>query len=146
MSITRHFPPIVRQTLQDSCWAAALESWSRVDPQITDVRQPALISRWGEGATGGITPAVKIPVIAAAYGLAWGGFPSSQLEGYLRSRLPGSHVFCAYTRGRFTHAVLIYRLSGGGNVSYMDPDGGHDRWRSLDWFRQRGPYVLMRKR
>jgi hypothetical protein len=88
---------------------------------------------------------VKIPLIAAAYGLAWGGFAPAALEGYLQKRLPGSHVFCADTRGRFTHAILIYRLSSRGNVSYMDPDGGHDRWQSLDGFRQRGPYVLMRK-
>ena len=146
MSITRRMPPIVAQTLEDSCWAAVLESWSRVDPQIPDLRQDALVRRWGEGPTGGITPVRKIPAIAETYGLAWGGFPSSALEGYLRQHLPRSHVFCAYTRGTFTHAVLIYLLSGRRNISYMDPDDGHYRWRPLSWFLQRGDYALMRKR
>jgi hypothetical protein len=145
MNITRRMPPIVAQSLADSCWAAALESWSRVDPQINDVRQDALISTWGEGATGGITPALKIPRIAQAYHLGWGGFAPTAFEGYLRDHLRGSHVFCAYNRGPFLHAVLVYRLSDRGNVSYMDPDGGHDRWKPLRWFTQRGPYVLMRK-
>lgn len=53
MSISRRIPPIVAQTLIDSCWAAALESFSRVAPHIPDHSQTALISSWGEGATGG---------------------------------------------------------------------------------------------
>lgn len=146
MSITRRMPPIVAQTLEDSCWAAALESWSRVDPRIRDTRQQALIDRWGEGSTGGITPVTKIPLIAEAFNLMYGGFESGSLESYIRQHLPAGHLFCAYTRGTFTHAVVIYRFSSRGNVSYMDPDGGHDRWKPLSWFLDRGPYVLMRRR
>lgn len=146
MTITRRFPPIVAQTLTDSCWAAALESWTRVDPRMADRRQAALIQQWGEGPTGGITPAAKIPVIAGAMGLAWGGFDANGLVPYITQHLPNSHIFCAYTRGGFTHAVMIYRLSDRGNISYMDPDGGHDRWKPITWFQARGPYVLIRKR
>ena len=145
MSISRHRPPIVRQTHVDSCWAAVLECWSLVDGRIPRQQQQPLIHHWGEGDTGGITPATKIPIIAAALGLAWGGFPADSLVGYLEDHLPESHIFCAYTRGAFTHAILIYRFSDRNNISYMDPDGGHDRWKEIDWFLDRGPYVLMRR-
>lgn len=90
MTISRILPPLVAQTLDDSCWAAVLASWSRVDPRIPALHQADLVRRWGEGATGGITPAAKI--------------------------------------------------------SYMDPDGGHDRWKAIAWFLARGPYEVMRKR
>lgn len=146
MSFSRRRPPLVRQTHADSCWAAVLESWSRVSGRFPDQRQSALIARWGEGPTAGITPLNKIPQIAAAFGLGWGGYPGTDLVGYLEQHLPDSHVFCAYSRGSYTHAVLVYRFSDAGNVSYMDPDGGRDRWRPSDWFMQRGPYVLMYKR
>ncbi|MGE5715384.1 MAG: hypothetical protein ACM369_01945 [Acidobacteriota bacterium] len=145
MSISRRRPPIVRQTHADSCWAAVLESWSIVDGHIPRQHQQALINQWGEGGTGGITPLTKIPVIASALGLQWGGFPPESLVTYLEGHLPRSHVFCAYTRGAFTHAILIYRFSDRNNISYMDPDGGHDRWKDIDWFLARGPYVLMRR-
>ncbi len=144
-TITRRLPPMVAQTLVDSCWAAALESWSRVDPRIPNRTQASLITTWGEGATGGITPAIKIPTISATMGLTWGGFAPSGLVPFLTTHLQNSHVFCAYTRGRFTHAVVIYRISERGNISFMDPDGGHDRSHSISWFLAHGPYVLMRK-
>lgn len=145
MNITRHLPAIVAQTQLDSCWAAVLESWSRTDSRVGHQRQADLVRRWGEGPTGGITPATKIPMISNVLGLAWGGFAGPTLGRYLTDHLPRSHVFCAYTRGAYTHAVLIYRLSERGNVSYMDPDGGHDRWHPLSWFAGRGPFVLLRK-
>lgn len=145
MSISRIRPPIVRQTHVDSCWAAALESWSRADPRIPRQHQEALVTRWGEGATGGITPAIKIPRIAATFGFQFGAFQPTDIVGYLEDHLPHSHIFLAYTRGRYTHAVIVYRFSDRNNLSYMDPDGGHDRSHYIDWFMDRGPYVLMRR-
>ena len=65
----------------------------------------------------------------------------------IQEHLPHSHVFCAYKRDSFAHAVLIYRLSGPSqnHVSYMDPDGGYHRWHTTDWFAANGPMVVMRK-
>lgn len=68
-----------------------------------------------------------------------------ELVSYVERHLPDSYVFCAYTRGSFTHAVLIHRFSDNGDISCMDPDGGHQRTHRSDWFMHRGPYVLMRK-
>lgn len=99
MTITGVFPPIVAQTLTDSCWAAALESWTRVDPQMPDRRQAALIQQWGEGPTGGITPAAKIPVIASAIGLAWGGFDANGLVPYITAPSAQSHLLRVHARG-----------------------------------------------
>lgn len=145
--INRQPPARVRQTLIDSCWAATLESWSRVDSRISDVTEAEMIAAYGEGETGGITPVTKIPLIAARFGLRYGGFTGPQLRQYLLDHLPHSHVFCAYKRGTYSHSVLIYRLSGQHltHVSHMDPDGGYHRWNTLDWFAARGPMALMRK-
>jgi len=143
--INRREPPIVPQELNDSCWAAAIESWSRVEPRIVRQSQSTLISRWGEGETGGITPNNKIPIISDALNLQWGGFAGSALGDYLTQHLPSSHVFCAYSISGFLHSVMIYRFSESRNVSYMDPNGGSYRWRSLNWLSNHGPFVLMRK-
>ncbi|HEX8569733.1 MAG TPA: papain-like cysteine protease family protein [Caulobacteraceae bacterium] len=143
-SITRRTPPMVEQTLTDSCWAASLQSWSRADGRIPNQDQQALIARYGEGATGAITPTVKIPQIAASLNLRQGAFRRQDLVPYLQSHLGNSHVFCAYTVGEFTHAVVIYRLSERDNISYMDPNGGRDRSNSVAWFKDREPFVMMR--
>jgi hypothetical protein len=146
MAIDRLVPPHVAQTLEDSCWAAVLESWSRVDLCLVRQEQSALIARWGEGPTGGITPARKIPLIAHALGLQWGAFRSGrEVSSYLQRHLPDSHIFFAYTVSRqFTHSVLIYRLEGD-DLWVMDPDRGRHRRRSLSWLGTRDPFVLLRR-
>ncbi|SRR6478672_3843692 len=146
-------PPRVRQSEQDSCWAATLESWSRVDSRITAVTEAQMIREYGEGPTGAITPTTKIPVLAKQFGLKANAYNGEDLEDYLEEHLKFSHIFCAYKRdtetAKFHHAVLIYRLSGQRerkiHVSYMDPDGGFHRSRTLDWFAVNGPLVVMRK-
>lgn len=40
LSITRALPPSVAQTRRDSCWAAVLESWTRVAKQV-QIMDPA---------------------------------------------------------------------------------------------------------
>ena len=145
MNLTRHRPPIVAQTHVDSCWAAVLESWSIVDGRIPRQHQQPLIHRWGEGGTGGITPLTKVPVISASLGLSWGGSDSDGLVTYLESHLPESHVFCAYRRGAFCHAILIYRFSDRNNIP---PHGSRRRPRPLERHAvvpSRRPYTLMRR-
>jgi hypothetical protein len=143
--ISRTCPGWVRQTLENSCWAAVLESWSRADPRMMRLRQQSLITTWGEGPTGGITPVTKIPQIAAAYNLQWGGFRSGELTGFLTNHLASSYIFCAYTIPGWTHAVLIYRLRDN-DVAFMDPDYGRYRVKSLTWIENHGPFAVMRLR
>lgn len=140
--ISRPRPPRIQQSLADSCWAAVLESWSTIDNRIAVQNEQALIDRYGEGDTGGITPAMKIPMLARAFGLRWGGYASSALHGHLLQYLPTSHVFCAYRNGQFQHAVLVYGYDGT-TLRIMDPYGGEHRTRTLTWLRNRGPYAIM---
>ena len=144
MAISRPRPPVVRQRMRDSCWAAVLESWSQADRRVSAGTQDDLVALFGN-TTGGITPATHIPLIASQYGLAWGGFQSGQLGAYLNQHLAASHIFCAYARIGYHHSILIYRLAND-NVSYMDPDPGRYRTQPLSQLEVRGPFALMRAR
>ena len=153
-NIFRNIPPSVVQTLEDSCWAAVLESWSHVDPRFNpQLHQNNLIRRFGEGDTGGITPVSKIPAIAMACDLSYLDYQSGDgFLGYLTRYLPTSHIFCSITVRQFMHSVLIHSLFdnrdmlGGVSVRYMDPNDGLHHGQSLEWFQQRAPLLVMRKR
>lgn len=128
-------PPRVRQTLENSCWAAVLDSWSRAAHWPTRLEQAALIAQWGEGPTGGITPEVKIPAIASAYGL---NMPTTRFRwvgNYLREHLAASYIFCVYfdPLTNYMHTVLVFRM-GDRDVHAMDPNGGFYRSWTLDSF------------
>ncbi len=142
--ISRACPETVVQSLENSCWAAVLESWSIVEPRIQRQHEQNLIDRWGEGPTGGITPARKLPTVAAEFGMAYTGLAGGYLENYLRLYLHDSHIFCAYTLPGFTHAVLIYML-GPDRLAFFDPHRGHYRVRDLEWIEQKGPFAVLRK-
>lgn len=145
MIITKQRPPTEVQHLKNSCWAAVIESWSRADKNIPVQLQRSLYRRWGEGPTGGITPKTKIPVIAQALGLQWGGFRSSELCGYITQHLRNSYVFVAYTvSSQYTHAVLVYYLDNN-HIAYMDPYRGEYIMRSRGWIEQKGPFAVMRR-
>jgi hypothetical protein len=148
--IFRLFPVLVTQTLQDSCWAAVLESWPRVDSRFNHhLSQAVLIRAYGEGDTGGITPASKIPMIAASLNLNWTTCGGSGLVDYLRQHLAASYIFCGYSVRQFIHSVLIYYYDeepSGPIVQFMDSDGGRLVRRPVDWVESHAPLVLMRKR
>ena len=65
----RQRPPRVGQSLSDSCWAAVIESWSTIDRRVPRQAEDSLIAGYGEGPTGGINPATKIPELARLLGL-----------------------------------------------------------------------------
>lgn len=133
-------PPVVAQTLSDSCWAAVLESWSRSSQHpFPAVQQQAMIAKFGEGRTGGITPARKIPEIARAYQLAFDVCYVLNFELTLMGQLPRGLVFVARllappgSQGaagqglRQCHAELVYGNDDNGNLLIMDPNGGRLR-------------------
>lgn len=143
--IGRACPGWVRQTLENSCWAAVLEAWSRVDPRMPTLRQQELISRWGEDDTGSINPERKIPPIARACNLSYEVVEGRRSIRYLSRHLGGSHIFCSYNVGAWSHSVLIYRLRDE-DVSVMDPDGGRYRLISCSWFQGQDVLLFMRIR
>jgi len=142
-----HIPSLVHQTLENSCWAAVLECWSRNDPQMPQgLRQQDLIDRWGEGPTGGITPEIKIPQIARAYGLRLPDGRFRSVVPYLQSHLDTSYLFCASSvpGSAFMHSVLIYRVRAN-NVDAMDPDRGrYHTWHIAD-FENLGAHIVMHR-
>jgi hypothetical protein len=152
MVIARSMPPVVTQTLENSCWAAVLESWSRIDPRFTrQLSQDLLIDAFGEGDTGGITPISKIPIIAGSYDMRHDPVEARGLGTYLTHYLPTSHIFCAYAVRQYMHSLLIYRMSDIGQIRYMDPNGfelgtGMYRSNNLEWFIEHAPLYVMRKR
>lgn len=167
-TIVLNRPPHVPQLWDDSCWAAVLESWEISSRPINiklpasqageEPGQEAMAAAWGEGPTKGLTPAAKIPVIAAACGLDSGNnkaYEGNKLKQYLADHLNKGYVFCAYKVPGGFHAVLIYKCDEQG-CCYMDPNTGHPDapshqncgfwWCNWQWFINRGPLILMRKK
>ena len=144
----RRTPPMVRQTLVNSCWAAVLESWSRVNAHVAGgaLRQQDLITRWQEDPTGGITPATKIPMIAAELRLQMPRAHFRYITPFLESTLQTSHVFCAYfdSQSGFMHTVLVYRVENG-RITAMDPNVGPVRSWAMAAFEAYGSYNVMYK-
>jgi len=140
-------PPRVGQRLSDSCWAAVLESWSGATPAPFSLqRQEELIQRHGEGATGGITPAEKVPLLAGRLGLTWKVEQGAKINHYINQHLRSGLIFCAYPIRNFCHAVLIYGADTSGRIAIMDPNhGGRFSSHSDTWFAGRGNLILMRK-
>ena len=88
----------------------SLDTMNNAQPNTKPQAQATLIQTYGEGPSGGITPTTKIPALCRAFGLEYRVFVGQELQHYLQEHLPHSHVFCAYKRESFAHAVLIYRL------------------------------------
>ncbi len=109
-------------------------------------RQQELITRWQEDPTGGITPATKIPVIAAELGLQRPQAHLRFITSFLESTLRISHVFCAYfdSQSGFMHTVLVYRVENG-HITAMDPNVGPVRSWPCAAFEAYGSYNLLYK-
>lgn len=145
--MSQNVPPLVRQTRQDSCWAAVLESWSRADRRMPQgLQQQQLIDQWGEGPTGGINPEVKIPRIAAAYGLQVPRESFRFVLSYLERHLDSSYVFCASSvpGSIYMHSVLVYGIRGS-NILTMDPDRGRLHPWNIGEFENLGAHVVMHR-
>jgi len=144
MVIARTCPPWVRQSLVDSCWAAVLEAWARVDPRLPTFRQQPLIDEHGEPTTGGLNPEAEIPLIAGPNGLVHKVRTSGQAIHYIRSYLRQSHIFVCYSVPGYMHSVLVYRLRDN-DVSFMDPYDVQYKNRPHRWLETKGPFVFIRK-
>ncbi len=146
--IAKTCPGSIRQTDDDSCWAAVLEAWGRADPLGPQVRQAPLITRWSDEDYGGISGA-QMDRLARSLGLQsiflgrrgrMGRSPISTIQ----TNLPTSYVACVYTVRRFSHTVLVYRLRDN-DVSVMDPNGGRYLNLSHSWLGSHGPFGLLWK-
>lgn len=144
MAVTHPALPRVAQTHPDTCWAAALESWSRSSLRpFPVVTQAALAQEYGEGATRGITPAKKIPKIAARFLLSQSELTATFFRERIEEKLSRGIVFCAYPVGRYCHAVLVYGCTDDGGIHIMNPDGGRFELVSAAQMALRGRFIVM---
>jgi hypothetical protein len=146
--IAKACPGSIRQTENDSCWAAVLEAWGRADPLGPQVRQANLITRWSDQLRGGISGA-EMERLARSLSLQGvflgmrGRMVRSPIP-TIRAQLPTSYVSCMYTVGTYSHTVLIYRVRDS-DVSVMDPNGGRYLNLSHSWLVSHAPYGLLWK-
>jgi hypothetical protein len=130
MLLKQSCPPWVRQTYTDSCWAAVLDAWLRMNdgPAGSDT-QEQLVSRWSTRSGGGLDPN-RLDEIALWYGLILQPTdPAKTISGasarhVMESALKMSCVFFSFLNPKngFWHTVLVYRLRDD-DVSFMEPDG-----------------------
>lgn len=116
-------PPAVIQTLDDSCWAACLQAWTRADHRLGPwLNEMELVEKYGETPTGGITPEIAYPKFRARWKVWADAYQSSALVRLIEEELPSSHMMCAHysTAGKW-HAVLIWKVTKAGRVYFMDP-------------------------
>ena len=149
--IHRKPPPRVRQTSVNSCWAAALESWSRADSRIPTVTEAQMLHDFNPDGKleGGINGDTVLDVISQKFGLQFRICTAvDQLQKHLLDHLPHSHIFCTIRLAKnLSHALLIYRLSGPNltTVSFMNPSKGFYTYEALKDFGDHAPCALMWK-
>jgi hypothetical protein len=122
MSFHRARPPRNRQNLDDSCWAAALDSFSRITAAQLGLLTTALSAH---GVNVDLLPILSMPYD-------------------IEDRLRRSHVILGrHLGGSDWHAWLIYSVDNW--LSYMDPrDGAYHsiHWASSGFVSPRGWYLF----
>jgi hypothetical protein len=129
MNVYRAHPIKKKQTLDYSCWAACLESWSRTCVKIDNLSEHALLGYYGNGTNGGLSGAKIEPLrtwLKSTRQIKSDLISSGGLEeSWVESKLAHSYIMVAYqidpVKGDW-HARLIY---GKDNfLYYMEPRTG----------------------
>lgn len=149
MSFHRMRPPLNRQDRADSCWAAALDSFSRVTHGMTRLHERDLIARYGTGTTGGLNAAnlerLRAELAQQNVRIALITNPSMPYD--IEDRLRLSHVVCAGQQNTTQwHAWLIYGIDST-FVMYMEPRNGtygRVNWASSGFVSNGGYYMFWR--
>lgn len=125
MAFYRARPPLNRQNLTDSCWAAALDSFSRTTAGVPTMREPDLVTSFGTGTTGGLNGAnlQRLTTHLGRHGVTVDLIHTLSLPYDIEDRLRLSHVVLARQVGATAwHAWLVYGIDNW--VSYMEPRTG----------------------
>lgn len=148
MAFYRARPPANRQNLADSCWAAALDSFSRINSSVPTLRERDLIRDYGTGATGGLNSAglERLRTALTPHGILIKLMDRLVMPYDIEDRLRQSHLILArHLGGAAWHAWLVYGIDTW--IMYMEPrDGGyHTRQWSMPGFSSaRGYYIFWR--
>lgn len=132
MAKYRSRPPSNKQNLTYSCWAAALDSFSRVTAGVPTLKEKDLIAAYGTGTNGalGAPGLARLKTALAAYGVRVDLLASLGLPYDIEDRLQKSHVVLArQVAGDDWHAWMVYGIDN--FVLYMDPRDGV--YHSVNW-------------
>jgi len=132
MAKYRSRPPANKQNLTYSCWAAALDSFSRVTVGVPTLKEKDLIAAYGEGPNGalGASGLGRLKSALAAYGVRVDLLRSLDMPYDIEDRLQKSHVVLArQVAGDDWHAWLVYGVDN--FLIYMEPRDG--RYHSMNW-------------
>ena len=133
MAFYRSHPPANRQNKPHTCWAAALDSFSRVTTVVPTLREKDLIATYGD-STGALNNAnlKRLGTKLADYGVRIDLVPVlSPMPDVLEERLRRSHVVLVFKLDKsiFWHAWVVYGVDN--FIMYMDTnDGGYHK---LNW-------------
>lgn len=149
MSFYRARPPLNRQNLTDSCWAAALDSFSRITPGVPTLRERDLITSYGVGTTGGLNGANLTRLkteLETRHHMKVDLIGTLSMPYDIEDRLKKSHVIIARQIGPTAwHAWLAYGIDNW--VMYMEPRTGS--YEKMNWtaggFASVGGYYLFWK-
>lgn len=144
MGFYRARPPLNRQNLDDSCWAAALDSFSRATAGVPTLRERDLISKFGTGSTGGLNLAnlERLRLALAVHGVRVELIYTLTMPYDLDDRLRRSLVVLARQIGPTSwHAWLVYGIDNW--VMYMEPrTGSYEKKNWSRGFASPGGYYL----
>lgn len=131
-------PPLNKQNYNNSCWAAAIDSFSRVNSHVPTLREKTLAHRWGDPANGYAVDGPRLGVMFDAelkpHGCSLVVEPILTLPYDIEDKVIQSHVVIVWQVSRTKwHAGLIYGIDNS-TVSYMETNTGKNttvRWSSF---------------
>ena len=148
MSFYRMRPPLNKQDDDNTCWAAVLDSFSRVTGNVPNLNESDLVSRFGDGSQkGGLTPwrLFALTIYLRVYGLQVDLIdPYLPFKYEVEDRLRKSHVILMYNiKDADWHAWLVYGVDNW--LCFMDPRTGEYSKMRLELFASTpGYYAIWR--
>jgi hypothetical protein len=141
-------PPLNRQNHPNSCWAAAIDSFSRINSRIPTYRESDLYDEYGDAANGyGLNGAnlTRLETEMARHGCRLDLVGTVCLPYDVEDKLVKSHVVIMWcVGGTDWHANLVYGIDNS-SISAMETRDG--TYRSRPWshyMSARGQYFLWR--
>jgi hypothetical protein len=141
-------PPLNRQNHPNSCWAAAIDSFSRINSHIPTYRERDLYTTYGDSARGyglDATGLSRVKTEMARHGCRLDLIGYLSLPYDIEDRLKKSHVVVMWNVGGSDwHANLVYGIDNS-TVSAMETRDGTYRTRSWSHYTSaQGQYLLWR--
>lgn len=146
MAYYRMRPPLIKQRLANSCWAAVLDSFSRVTKDVPRLRESELVSDFGLASNAGglnATGVTNLTTRLATDGVSLQLIGTLSLPYDIEDRLRKSHVIAMYNvSGNDWHAWLVYGIDR--YLIFLDPADGklHSRPWVSHFVSGRGYYLI----